>query len=51
MAAMQDLIGASGKASVFYLKLGGPSNAEDVVAAVKNQPGMENIRCAPCRST
>jgi len=41
MATMQDLIGAQGKASVFYLKLDEPSNAEAVVAAVKNQPGME----------
>jgi putative ABC transport system permease protein len=41
MATMQDLIGAQGKASVFYLKLDDPSNAEAVVAAVKSQPGME----------
>jgi putative ABC transport system permease protein len=41
IATMQDLIGAQGKASVFYLKLDDPSNAEAVVAAVKSQPGME----------
>ena len=41
MATLQDLIGASGKASVFYLKLDDPSNAEEVVAAVKKRPGME----------
>jgi putative ABC transport system permease protein len=41
MATMQDLIGAQGKASVFYLKLDDPSNAEAVVAAVKSRPGME----------
>lgn len=42
MATMQDIIGAPGKASVFYLKLDDPANTEAVVAAVKNQPGMGN---------
>src|ERR1700756_4242750 len=42
METMQDLIGAPGKASVFYLKLDDPANAEAVVGAVKRQPGMEN---------
>jgi putative ABC transport system permease protein len=41
IGTMQDLIGAQGKASVFYLKLDDPSNAEAVVTAVKNNPGME----------
>jgi putative ABC transport system permease protein len=41
MATMQDMIGAQGKASVFYLKLDDPTNAAAVVAAVKNNPGME----------
>jgi putative ABC transport system permease protein len=41
MATMQDLIGAQGKASVFYLKLDDPANDGAVVEAVKKQPGME----------
>lgn len=41
MATLQDLIGAQGKASVFYLKLDDPANAAKVVAEVKAQPGME----------
>ncbi len=39
---MQDLIGANGKASVFYMKLDDPANTDQVVEAVKKQPGMEN---------
>jgi putative ABC transport system permease protein len=42
METLQDLIGAIGKASVFYLKLDDPANTEAVVDAVKKQPGMEN---------
>jgi putative ABC transport system permease protein len=38
---LQDLMGAKGKASVFYVKLDDPANADAVVNAVKNQPGME----------
>jgi putative ABC transport system permease protein len=41
LAALQDLIGAKDKASVFYVKLDDPANADEVVTAVKNQPGME----------
>jgi len=41
MATMQDVIGAKDKASVFYLKLDDPANADAVVDAVKKQPGME----------
>jgi putative ABC transport system permease protein len=41
IATLQDLIGATGKASVFYLKLDDQSNADAVVQAVKNQSGME----------
>jgi putative ABC transport system permease protein len=39
LAALQDLIGAKDKA--FYVKLDDPANADQVVQAVKNQPGME----------
>ena len=44
MATMQDLIGAQDKASVFYLKLDDPANAEAVVAEVKRQSGMETYK-------
>lgn len=42
MWTLQDLIGASDKASVFYVKLDNPANADAVVNEVKSQPGMEN---------
>jgi putative ABC transport system permease protein len=38
---LQDLIGAQGKASMFYVKLDKPSNADTVVAQVRQIPGME----------
>jgi putative ABC transport system permease protein len=41
IAALQDLIGAKDKASVFYLKLDDPANADAVVKEVVSQPGME----------
>src|ERR1700757_2520644 len=41
MSTLQDLLGAANKASVFYLKLDDPANADQVVKAVKSQPGME----------
>jgi putative ABC transport system permease protein len=41
MTTLQDLIGAKDKASVFYVKLDDPANADAVVAEVKSQPGME----------
>jgi putative ABC transport system permease protein len=41
MTTLQELIGARDKASVFYVKLDDPANADAVVASVKNQPGME----------
>jgi putative ABC transport system permease protein len=42
MATLQDLIGSQGKASVFYVKLDDPNNADAVVQAVKGVPGMQN---------
>ncbi|HET9406557.1 MAG TPA: ABC transporter permease [Candidatus Sulfotelmatobacter sp.] len=42
METMQEMIGAPGKASVFYMKLDDPANTDAVVEAVKKQPGMEN---------
>src|SRR5258707_9076394 len=41
LTALQDLIGAKDKASVFYVKLDDPANADEVVKEVKSQPGME----------
>lgn len=41
METMQEMIGAPGKASVFYMKLDDPANTPAVVEAIKKQPGME----------
>src|SRR5579862_3483822 len=38
---LQDLIGAEGKATIFYLKLDDPANADAVVDEIKQVPGME----------
>jgi putative ABC transport system permease protein len=42
LATMQDLIGAPGHASVFYLKLDEPASADTVVNEIRQVPGMEN---------
>jgi len=41
LGTMQDLLGAEGRTSVFYLKLDDPANAAAVEAAIKATPGME----------
>jgi len=41
IGTMQDLIGAVGRASIFYLKLDNPANADAVVDEIKQVPGME----------
>ncbi len=41
LATMQDLIGAEGRTSVFYIKLDDPANIDSVVDEIKNVPGME----------
>ena len=38
---MQDLLGADGKASMFFVKTDSPENAAVVVAAIKKIPGMD----------
>jgi putative ABC transport system permease protein len=43
IATLQDLIGAQGKASMFYVKLDNSDNANAVVAAIKAIPGMEQF--------
>ena len=40
LSTLQDLIGAQGKASIFYLKLDDPKNADLVVDEIKHVPGM-----------
>ncbi|MGA3210656.1 MAG: FtsX-like permease family protein [Terriglobales bacterium] len=42
MHTLQELIGAEGKASVFYLKLDDPNNAGPVVQEVQSTEGMQN---------
>jgi putative ABC transport system permease protein len=41
MSTLQDLIGAKDKATIFYLKLDDPSNADAVVDEIKHVPGMD----------
>jgi putative ABC transport system permease protein len=41
IATLQDLLGSEGKASVFFVKTDTPDNAETVVAAIKQIPGMD----------
>jgi putative ABC transport system permease protein len=41
LETMQDLIGAEGRTSVFYVKLDDPANLEAVTNAIKQLPGME----------
>src|SRR3989441_1344232 len=41
LTTLQDLIRAKDKASIFYVKLDDPKNADDVVKSVKSIPGME----------
>jgi len=40
LSTMQSLVGAQGKASVFYVRLDDPKNADLVVSEVKNVEGM-----------
>ncbi|MGB9074308.1 MAG: FtsX-like permease family protein [Terriglobales bacterium] len=41
LSTLQDLNGAKDKASIFYLKLDDPANADAVVDEIKKVPGME----------
>ena len=41
ITTLQDLNGSKDKASIFYLKLDDPANANAVVDEIKNVPGME----------
>ncbi len=42
IATLQDLIGANGKASMFYVKLDNPANANAVAAEIRKIPGMQS---------
>jgi putative ABC transport system permease protein len=42
MKTLQELVGAPGKASMFYVKLDSPNNANLAVKEVKDVPGMQN---------
>jgi len=41
IATLQDITGGQGKASIFYVKLDDPTNADAVVHEIKSIPGME----------
>jgi len=41
ITTLQDMIGAMGKATIFYVKLDNPNNADEVVKEIKNIPGMQ----------
>ena len=43
IGVLQDLMGAQNKASLFYLKLDDPANANQVVNEIKHVQGMENV--------
>ena len=49
MKTLQDLIGAQGKVSAFYLKLDDPNNAAAVVDEIKTVEGMQNYNVRPMR--
>lgn len=42
LTTVQELLGAQGKASVFYIKVDDPRNTDAATAAIKQIPGMEN---------
>ena len=49
LATLQDLIGAQGKASAFYLKLNDPGDVPAVVDEIKNVPGMSTYVVRPMK--
>jgi len=49
LATMQDLIGAEGKASIFYVKLDDPAMADTVAQQIKSIPGMQNYEAMSMR--
>jgi putative ABC transport system permease protein len=49
IATLQDLIGAEGKASAFYVKLDSPSEADEAVGEVQAVPGMQQYKVESMR--
>jgi putative ABC transport system permease protein len=47
ISTLQDLTGAKDRASIFYLKLDNPANAETVTSEIKALPGMERYVVQP----
>lgn len=41
LPVLQDLVGAQGKATIFYIKADNPENADQIVNEIKHVPGME----------
>jgi len=41
LATMQEIIGAEGRTSVFYVKVDDPANSDAVTRSIKEKPGME----------
>ena len=50
IATMQDLIGAENKASIFYVKLDDPKNADAVAAEITTIPGLEKYSVMTMRA-
>jgi putative ABC transport system permease protein len=46
ITTLQDLMGAQGKASIFYLKAADPNNADKIVDEIKHVPGLERYVAA-----
>ena len=42
LSTLQDLIGAQGKASIFYVKLDNPASADAVASDIRQIPGMQS---------
>jgi putative ABC transport system permease protein len=49
IATLQDLNGAQGKASAFYVKLDNPSEADEAVSEVQAVPGMQQYKVESMR--
>ena len=43
LATLQELMGATGKASIFYVRADDPANADAVVKEIKNVPGLQKF--------
>lgn len=49
IGTLQEWIGAQGRASVFYVKLDNPKNANTIVSEIKNVPGMQTYKVLSMR--